>query len=93
MSKNWGDSTKIGSWGGSRGMAGVMSITWSCRKTQDLLYDVAFNPAVLGECLKGLSLEEMLIALCLDYVENETDLVIPSRMDCKKVYYNNIVSP
>ena len=48
---------------------------------------MAFNPYVLSECLKQRDLEEMLVGLCLDYVENETDLKIADRKDCKKVFY------
>lgn len=55
------------------------------RKTHDLLYDVAFSPLVLEECVKQVDLVEMLVSLCLDYVENETDLKIADRKDCKKV--------
>ena len=49
------------------------------------MYDVAFNPHVLSECMKQGELEEMLTGLCLDYVENETDLRIADRKTCKKV--------
>ena len=50
------------------------------------MYDVAFHPYVLSECLKQRELEEMLTGLCLDYVENETDLKIADRKGCKKVH-------
>ena len=65
-----------------------MSPTYNltCRKTRDLLYDVAFNPFVVEECTKLVDLEDMLISLCLDYLENETNLKIANRKDCRKVW-------
>ena len=35
--------------------------------------------------MKLVDLEDMLISLCLDYLENETNLKIANRKDCRKV--------
>ena len=55
------------------------------RKSQDLVYDIALHPQVLKECLADAELERLLVSLCWDYVENETDLAVVDRKDCKKV--------
>ena len=50
------------------------------------MYDLAFHPSVLEECLRDSQLIEMLVGLCLDYVENEVDVCLDDRKSCKRVY-------
>ena len=37
--------------------------------------DIAFNPYVLGECLKNEELKQMLISLSLDFVDDHLKIV------------------
>ncbi len=50
-----------------------------------MVYDMAFNPGVMEECVKEPDLLLMLTSLCLEYVENEAKLRISDKSSCKKV--------
>ncbi len=54
------------------------------KKTKHLIFDVAFNPYVLEECMKEKTLEDMLISLSLDFLEDITALRV-QRKSCMKV--------
>jgi len=65
----------------------LLCCTINCwyRKTEDLVYDLAFHPSVLDDCLKDSQLMDMLLGLCLDYIDNEVDLCLQDRKNCKRV--------
>ncbi len=75
---------------------GCYDMPLTCRKTEDLVYDVAFHPSVLEECLKDGEMTEMLVGLCIDYVQNEVDVAkIEDKKNCKRVWlkypFNEII--
>ena len=55
-------------------------------KNSNEVFDLAFHPTVLQECLKKSQLEHMLIELCMDYIEQQAgiSLVRKSWQMCKE---------
>ena len=50
---------------------------------QGQIFDLAFNPDVLEECLKDAETEEMLIQLSMDYIEKQVGLHLVRKMCVK----------
>lgn len=53
--------------------------------SKELVYDVAFNPAVLDDCKQSPILDSALVTLILEYVESMNDLKVLDKTKCKKV--------
>ena len=53
--------------------------------SKDLVFDAAFNPSVMDECTRDPMLDNMMVALLLEYVEKMSDLIVLNKETCRKV--------
>ena len=61
--------------------------------SKDLVYDVAFNPAVIEECTPDAMLDGILMSLVLQFVEDQTDLRFIDKKSTRKVKLGLIAGP
>ena len=57
----------------------------SNKKTDELIYDIAFNPKVLAEIVTSRELQEMLNRLCFDYLEDIVGITVANKQSYTKV--------
>ncbi len=63
----------------------------SNKKTDELIYDIAFNPKVLAEIVTSRELQEMLNRLCFDYLEDIVGITVTKKQSYTKVQSYKLV--
>ncbi len=57
----------------------------SNKKTNELIYDIAFNPKVIAEISTSQELQEMLNRLCFDYLKDIVEITVTDKLSYTKV--------